>query len=57
MCIKWKDACQVFDELAAREFLLNFEILFGEVDLNIEWIRMVVVVVKMVLVCEISKRG
>jgi hypothetical protein len=40
----------VFDEMAARTFLLNFAILFGGVDLNNKWSIVVVVVCKMVLV-------
>jgi hypothetical protein len=41
--------------MVARTFLLNFANLFGGVDLNNVWSIMVVVVCKMVLVCEISR--
>jgi hypothetical protein len=55
VCKKQIPACHVFDQMVARTFLLNFANLFGGVDLNNVWSIMVVVVCKMVLVCEISK--
>ena len=50
-------ACRVFDQMAGRNLFLNAAKKFGGVDLNNIWSRMVVVVCKMVVVCEISKSG
>ena len=45
-------ACKVLDEMAARDIFLNFAKIFGGVDSNNVWHKLVVVVCKMVQVCE-----
>jgi hypothetical protein len=47
----------VFDDMAARKEFSNFAVNFGGVYSNKVWHTMVVVVCKMELVCEISKRA
>jgi hypothetical protein len=45
-----KVAHKVFDQMAAREIFLNFAKIFGGVDSNNIWHKLVVVVCKMKLV-------